>query len=113
MELKLKIYVVNEQGEKFLGIGTVWLLQAIESEGSIHQAAGKLAISYTKALRMLKSLETSLGRDVLIRRKGGDNRQGAVLTDYGKDIISCYDIFQRKIKYNAEIAFKDLADSLG
>jgi len=112
MELKLKIYVVNEQGEKFLGIGTVWLLQAIEAEGSIHQASAKLAISYTKALRMLKSLETSLGRDVLIRRKGGDNRHGAVLTDFGKEVISRYDIFQKQVKDSAETAFKDFADSL-
>jgi molybdate transport system regulatory protein len=112
MELKLKIYVVNKQGEKFLGIGTVWLLQAIEAEGSIHQAAAKLAVSYTKALRMLKSLEVSLGRKVLIRRKGGDNRQGAVLTEFGKDIISKYDTFQKQVKHDAETAFKDFADSL-
>ncbi|NQT59293.1 MAG: LysR family transcriptional regulator [Bacteroidetes bacterium] len=112
MELKLKIYVVNEQGEKFLGIGTVWLLQAIEAEGSIHQAAAELEISYTKALRMLKSLETSLNRKVLIRRKGGDNRHGAILTEFGKDIISRYDTFQKQVKQNAEIAFRDFADSL-
>ena len=112
MELKLKIYVVNEQGEKFLGIGTIWLLQAIEAEGSIHKAATKLAISYTKALRMLKSLETSLGRDILIRRKGGDSRKGAVLTEFGKDIIARYDTFQKQIKHNAEAAFKNFADSL-
>ena len=112
MELKLKIYVVDDQGEKFLGIGTVWLLQAIEGEGSIHQAAAKLAISYTKALRMLKSLETGLDRKVLIRRKGGDNRQGAVLTDFGKALISRYDSFQQQVKSNAETAFRDFADLL-
>ncbi|MCK5156260.1 MAG: LysR family transcriptional regulator [Spirochaetales bacterium] len=112
MDLKLKIYIVNDQGEKFLGIGVIWLLKAIGEEGSIHQAAAKLGISYTKAFRMLKSLETGLNRQILVRRRGGANRRGAVLTDFGKKIISNYDSFQKQVKKDAEGAFRDFTDSL-
>jgi molybdate transport system regulatory protein len=109
MELKLKIYVVNASGDKFLGIGVLWLLQQIAEAGSIRQASAELGISYTKALRMLRVLEESLGRPVVIRRRGGDHRDGAVLTEFGRRVIDEYRQFQTRVKGLAQEQFADFS----
>ncbi|MGM0431885.1 MAG: winged helix-turn-helix domain-containing protein [Spirochaetota bacterium] len=106
MELKLKIYLVNGQGEKFMGIGVLWLLEEIAREGSIRKAAANLGLSYSKAHSMLKTLEDEIGHCVLERRKGGDSRDGAVITPFGKQLTKLYSEFQREVKEQADTSFE-------
>lgn len=112
MDVKLKIYVLNEQGEKFLGIGVFWLLSTIREVGSIRKAAAELGLSYTKALNMLRSLEMSIGCRVLDRRKGGDDREGALLTSAGVQVIELYDSFQKKVKQDSHAYFQEFHQEL-
>lgn len=107
MEVKLKIYLVDDQGSKFMGIGVLWLLQEIRREGSIRQAASNLGISYTKAHGMLKTLEEALNMPVLERRKGGDSREGASLTPFGMKFIEDYDDFQKQVKEQTLATFTE------
>lgn len=112
MELKLKIYLVNRNDEKFMGIGVLWLLQQIGREGSIRSAAAGLGISYSKAYAMLKTLEEEVGRTVLERRKGGDSRDGAVLTPFGQQLIALYEDFQDDVKDCAQQRFSQFKEDL-
>jgi len=112
MELNLKIYILSDTGEKFFGIGVFWLLRAIHMEGSIRQAAADLGISYTKALRMLRVLEKHLGRPVLIRRKGGESREGAVVTPCGHYLLEKYELFQERVKSESEVAFSEFTRAI-
>lgn len=94
MELKSKFYIVDDEGEKFMGIGVLWLLERTKALGSLRKAAKDMTISYTKAFNMIRRLEESLGMEVLDRRKGGSSRDGATLTPFGTSLMEAYQEFQ-------------------
>jgi len=98
MELKAKLYLMGEDGEKFMGIGVLWLLRKVEETGSLRAAASALGISYTKALGMVNKLEDELKMNVILRRKGGKDRTGAELTPFGHAFLERYDAFQNEAK---------------
>lgn len=97
MNLKVKLYLEN-QDDKFMGIGVLWLLKAIEKNSSLRSAASELGISYSKAFNMIKNLENSLGKDILERKKGGQDRAGSTLTPFAVKFIALYDSFQSECK---------------
>jgi len=97
MNLKIKIYLENGN-DKFMGIGVLWLLQALEEETSLRAAAAKVGISYSKAYNMVSNLENAVGHPMVERRHGGHERVGVVLTDYAKQFIRLYDSFQKNCK---------------
>ncbi|WP_020611988.1 winged helix-turn-helix domain-containing protein [Sediminispirochaeta bajacaliforniensis] len=105
MDLKLKIYFVDEEGEKFMGAGVLWLLEGIRRHGSIRKAAKEMNLSYAKAHMMMRRLEEALGRQVLSRRKGGEAREGAVLTEYGEGFVETYLTFENEIKHFSRGSF--------
>ena len=112
MNLKVKIYLENEN-EKFMGIGVLWLLQKIGETGSLRSAANELGISYSKAYNMISNLEKALGKAVIERRQGGQERTGSVLTPFAVKFIKLYDEFQLQCKDLLDKPFnkfsKDLA----
>src|SRR6056297_3980727 len=96
--LKTKLYLAESGVVSFMGIGVLWLLQYIDSFGSIRKAAAHMDLSYVKAHRMLTELERHLNFKVVDRKKGGDRREGASLTPEGKFFVETYDRFQGKAK---------------
>ncbi len=106
MDVKLKIYFIDENGTQFMGIGVYWLLLGIKKHGSIRKAAGEMKLSYVKALSMLNHLEDNLELKILTRKKGGDNREGAVLTPAGEKLLGLYSNFQDRVKAFAEKEFQ-------
>lgn len=112
VNLKIKLYLEDERG-KFMGIGVLWLLQALEKEKSLRAAASDMGISYSKAYNMIANLEKATGHSVIERRRGGHERTGAALTDFGKDFIKLYDAFQSRCKKLLEEPFEDFRNQLG
>lgn len=106
VNLKVKIYLENET-DKFMGIGVLWLLQKIKQFGSLRSAAADMGISYSKAFKMIENLEAALGVDVLERKKGGVQRAGASLTEFGEKFIVLYDNFQNTCKGLLDEPFKE------
>ncbi len=98
VKLKLRIYIANEKDESFMGIGVLWLLKGIEEYGSIRRAAAEMDMSYTKAFNILKRLEKSLGEAILERHKGGNSREGATITEFGRKFLDQYEEFNKKIE---------------
>jgi molybdate transport system regulatory protein len=105
--LKTKVYLSEPGGDAFMGIGVLWLLQHIDSLGSIRQAAAHMNLSYAKAHRMVRDLERHLKLNLVTSQRGGDSRKGAGLTPAGRAFIDMYDHFQEEIKKNAELSFED------
>lgn len=112
MELKAKIYLLDDEGEKFMGIGVLWLLNEVAKTQSLHKAASNLSISYSKAFNMVKNLEKTIGKEVLARKKGGASREGATLTEFGKCFVTLYDEFQKKAKESTLIPYQEFKDKL-
>ena len=44
MEIMAKLYLVTSEGQKFMGIGVLWLLEQLRVENSLRSAALKLGI---------------------------------------------------------------------
>lgn len=112
MKIKLKISILNDEDESFMGIGLVWLLQGIKKYNSINSAAKEMNMSYAKAMKILNKLEENLEQNVIIRKHGGNDRTGAELTPFGEMYIKKYDAFQKKIKKYAEGEFKKFINSV-
>lgn len=98
MELKSKLYLIDEQGDKFMGIGVLWLLDKVAEHSSLRKAASDLGISYSKAYVMVQTLEKNLGQPVLHRRRGGASRDGATLTEFAIAFLDLYRSFEHKAK---------------
>jgi molybdate transport system regulatory protein len=112
MEVKVKLYLIDEEGDKFMGIGVLWLLEKIETEGSLRGSAASLGISYSKAYGMVRNLEKSLGVPVLVRKKGGASHDGATLTAFGRQFIGLYRDFQAASKGLVAGPFADFRTGL-
>ena len=111
INLKVKLYLENEH-DKFMGIGVLWVLQRVSSCGSLRAAAAEMGISYSKAFRMVDTLEKTLGVPVLERHRGGMQRSGAKLTPFGQAFILLYDDFQRKCKTLMDEPFEKFSKEL-
>lgn len=105
MQIRLKISLVNDRGETFMGIGLIWLLRTIEDSGSISQASKEMNLSYVKALKIINRLEENLGDKLLVRTHGGSDRGGAELTPFGRKFIEDFDRLQSSIKQLAQKKF--------
>ena len=112
MELKTKIYLVDEEGNKFMGIGVLWLLDNVAKHNSLRKAASALGISYSKAFSMVQNLEKSLGVAVLNRRKGGATRDGATLTAFAVAFLDLYRQFEQQAKSGLTIPFDQFRQDL-
>ncbi len=113
MELKVKLYLVDEEGEKFMGIGVLWLLEKVAEHSSLRKGAMSLGISYTKALAMVQNLERELGIAVLNRQKGGAQRSGATLTPFAHAFITRYRSFEQEAKRGTAASYEAFKADLG
>jgi molybdate transport system regulatory protein len=69
-------------------------LRTIEQGNSLRQGSAHLGISYSKAYAMISTLEKKLGMKVLQRKRGGAERLGSTLTEFGVEFVALYDEFQ-------------------
>ncbi len=108
MKVKVRISIVNDNGEPYMGIGLVWLLERIKKFKSIRKAAMDMNMSYAKAHRILEELEENLGEKLLIKKVGGIKGGGAALTSFGEKFLNTYKEFQKRVENCAEEEFKSV-----
>ncbi len=98
MQCEIRIKLKDDNGAAFGGIGSIWLLENIQSYGSVRAAAAAMELSYPKALKLLKNLEDNLGYQVVARTKGGAARGGAELTPAGLLFLEEFRKFYAKVQ---------------
>lgn len=81
---------------KFLGPGCRELLGLIREHRSVRLATEAMGLSYSKAWRLLNTLEAELGYPVIARRQGGKSGGESTLTPEGERLL------ERFIAYEAE-----------
>lgn len=89
MHVRSKVWL-EEDGALCFGAGKARILKAVEKTGSLSQAARRLGMSYRHAWSAIRAAEQRIGEPLLIRRRGGNERGGAELTDYAKDLLARY-----------------------
>lgn len=107
MKLHVKLTLANAADEEFFGIGLLHLLQGIGRNGSIHQAARAMGLSYVKALKILNRLERELGATLLIRRKGGAARGSTELTPVARRFMRDFAKMRAAVQRAADAAFAE------
>jgi molybdate transport system regulatory protein len=107
MDIKSKLWIEID-GEPVFGRGRRFLLQAIDTCGSINRAAKEINISYRKAWSYIKAMEERLGIKLVERQAGGKNGGGASLTDEAKEFVRRYELMEEGIKKIVDDRFKKI-----
>ncbi len=92
INLKLK-----KQDTTFFGPGPASLLDIVEEGASLHQAAARLGMSYSKAWRIVRTAERQLGFALLESTRGGANGGGSMLTERARLLLARYRQFEKEI----------------
>lgn len=91
-----------------LGPGKVDLLESIDKEGSISQAARERHLSYRRAWNMVDTMNRCFKEPLVISVTGGKGGGGAELTATGKNVIQLYREMEKKAEDSTESEWKTL-----
>jgi len=78
------------KNKPFFSIGPMELFEKIETYSSIKKATAAMGMSYTKALRIIRTVEEELGFPVVVSQKGGNKRGATNLTEKGKLVLETF-----------------------
>ncbi|MGY4534331.1 molybdate transport system regulatory protein [Pseudomonas sp. TE3786] len=87
---------ITHNGNDVAGEGRIALLRAIESTGSISQAAKAVGISYKFAWDSIDAMNGASGSPLVQRSAGGKGGGGTRLTDAGHALIAAYQRYQQE-----------------
>ena len=94
MRARTRITFLDDNGEKFFGEGPARLLHAITETGSLRAASMSMNMAYTKALRLMKKAEETLGFALIARTTGGKDGGGSTVTAEGKEWLERYEAYR-------------------
>ena len=95
MKIACKIWL-DHHGKAF-GEGPYELLKRVEKTNSLHQAAHQMGMSYSKAWKLIQTMEKRLGFFLLDRKVGGRSGGGSRVTPKAKEFMSNYGRFRKEI----------------
>jgi len=104
--LRYTAKLVFYKDDKFFGPGIVELLQRVQLSHSLSKASKEMLMAYTKALKMVKTAESSLGFKLLNQKIGGKSGGGSKLTEDAKTMIELYEKFDNEIIATADKQFE-------
>ena len=105
MKISYKVWLDNN-GKAF-GNGPYDLLILVKKTKSLHQAAHQMGMSYSKAWRLIRSLEQKLGFALLDRKTGGQSGGGSCITPMAEDLMEHYKQFRKDVKKALERIYWD------
>ncbi len=92
MRAGFKLWI--DQDGKTFGDGPYELLANVEKLGSLHKACVQMGMSYSKAWKLIRTIEQRLGFLVLDREVGGRFGGGSKITPQVKELMTCYARFR-------------------
>jgi len=109
MKVVYKVWI--DQNGKAFGDGPYDLLKRVEKTKSLHQAALQMGMSYSKAWRLIRTIEERLGFAILERKVGGSSGGGSQLTPGARNLMKDYKQFRNDIKKAIEKIYQRHFDS--
>ncbi len=107
LEIRSKLWI-EVNGEPVFGRGRRFLLEAIDSHGSINRAAREIDISFRRAWSYIKAMEERLGVKLVERRAGGRNGGGAALTQEARQFLNKYEALEKGIQEIVDEKFRSI-----
>ena len=108
MDVKVKIWIDDDQDNLVFGGGKTEVLKLIDETGSISKAAKIVGMNYKKAWTHIKILEEHIEDELVHTKKGRGEDSGSSLTPKAREIIQTYEILQHDIKKYAQQRFEEL-----
>ena len=102
--LTLRIY----GEEKCFGPGIAELLERVDEVRSLRKATISMEMAYSKAWRIIKTAEESLGFPLLRSTTGGRGGGGAELTPEAQDFLQRFRRFEEAVRGYADEAFLEM-----
>lgn len=112
LAIRSKIWI-EAGGEPVFGRGRRFLLEAIDSHGSINRAAREVNISYRKAWSHIKAMEERLGIQLVERKAGGRNGGGAALTGEARRFLKKFEAMEEGLRKAVDERFRKLFPAEG
>ena len=94
MKPSIRTYLCNDENHRFFGEGPRQLLHAIDETGSLRSAALSMNMAYTKALRIIRSAEATLGFPLTVRTTGGKGGGGSQMTAEAREFLAKYEAYR-------------------
>jgi len=104
MKAAYKIWL--DQNGKAFGEGPYELLKRVEKSNSLNEAAHQMGMSYSKAWRLIQTMEKRLGFVLLDRQIGGSSGGGSQVTPNGKELMRRYGQFEKDARKVIEKAYQ-------
>ena len=99
LALGVRLTVTNPVSESTSAFGP-----GVAKHGSLNASAKAIRMAYSKAWRILKDTEESLGVQLLLR----DGAHGSTLTEEGNRLLDAYLSIQGKLSEEAQELFDDM-----
>lgn len=97
MDVKSKVWIVDEEDNLIFGDGKMKILELIEETGSIQEAAKKADMNYKKAWSHIKILQENIEDELVVTAKGRTTG-GTRLTPKAKELVAVYKILKEEVK---------------
>lgn len=94
MKPSIRTYLCNDENHRFFGEGPRQLLHAIDETGSLRSAALSMNMAYTKALRIIRSAEATLGFPLTVRTTGGKGGGSSQMTAEAREFLAKYEAYR-------------------
>lgn len=106
LAIDVRLTVTNPASESTsaFGPGVAKLCLGVREHGSLNASAKAMRMAYSKAWRIIKDTEESLGVKLLLR----DGAHGSTLTDEGSQLVDAYQAIQAKLSKEAQKLFDGL-----
>ena len=96
---------LDHHGKAF-GEGPYQLLKRVEKTNSLHEAAHQMGMAYSKAWKLIQTMEKRLGFALLDKKIGGLSGGGSQVTSKGKELMKRYGQFEKEAKKAIENAYQ-------
>ena len=97
---------LSKNDEKAFGQGPCRLLRRVEKSNSLHQAAHEMGMSYSRAWKLIQTIEKRLGFSLLDKKIGGLCGGGSQVTPKGKELMKRYEQFEKEARKAIEKAYE-------
>ncbi len=108
LEPDIRLSIVNSSSESksVFGRGIANLCMGVREKGSLNAAAKSMGMAYSKAWRIIKDTEASLGVQLLDR----DGAHGSTLTKDGERLLDIYHSINGKLSKEAITLYRNLTE---
>lgn len=102
VSVRLTVTNASSESTSAFGPGVAKLCLGVREHGSLNASAKAMRMAYSKAWRIIKDTEDSLGLKLLVR----DGAHGSTLTDEGSRLVDTYLTIQEQLSREAQEQFE-------